>query len=245
MSRNTLLIAGLALLLAVGALILQFALPSGGGVSRSEFSALENEVANLRQGGGPRIALLDAEEAFTVFTDAVGDLRRRATEKLAEVTELQQGQSGAAALSERDYQQRLMELKAEFLDAQFAVQVAMIDMMIAADGFSDIVGELTQLKERIQPVVDATGELVTTAQVGAMSADDFDSRYSQLDTVYKQSDQLLVNIAAVKVVAAAKEIAIERGFDLVLGRKNVHVYSNPAVIVDITDLVKARVSTYL
>lgn len=244
MSRNTLFIAGLALLLAVGALILQFALPSGGGVSRSEFRALENEVETLRQGGALRIALLDAEEAFTVFTDAVGDLRRSATEKLAEVTELQRGQS-EAALSDRDYQQRLMELKAEFLDAQFAVQVAMIDMMIAADGFSDIGGELAQLKEQIQPVVDATGELVTTVQVGAMSAADFDSRYSQLETVYKQSDQLLVNIAAVKVVAAAKEIAIERGFDLVLGRKNVHVYSNPAVIVDITDLVKARVSTYL
>ncbi len=244
MSRNTLFIAGLALLLAAVALILQFALPSAGGVSRSEFRALEDDVAALQQGGALRIALLDADEAFTVFTDVVSSLRRRATEKLTEVAELQQEQSGGA-ISDRDYQRRLMQLKAEFIDAQFAVHVAMVDAMIAADGFSDIRGELVQLKEQIQPVVDMAGELVSTTQVGAIEAAEFDSRYALLENLYKQSDQLLVNAATVKVVAAAKEIAIERGFDLILARKNVHVYSNPAAIIDITDLVKARLGTYL
>jgi hypothetical protein len=31
----------------------------------------------------------------------------------------------------------------------------------------------------------------------------------------------------------------------VLNKQNVHVYSNPAVIIDITDLVKAKLATYL
>ncbi len=244
MSRNTLFIAGFALLLAAGALILQFALPAGGGMSGSEFRALENEVATLRQGVALKIALLDAEEAFTVFTDAVSDLRRRATAKLAEVAGLQQEQR-EGTVSERDFRTRLMQLQAEFLEAQFAVHVAVIDTMLAADGFSDLRGELSQLKEQIQPVVDATKEFVSTVQLGAIDTADFESSYTQLENLYTQSDQLLVNLAAVKVVAAAKEIALERGFDLVLGKKNVHVYSNPAVITDITDLVKARLSTYL
>ncbi len=244
MSRNTLYIAGLALLLAVGALILQFALPSGGGVSSSEFKALQNEVATLRQQGALRIAFVKAEDAFKVFTDAVADMRQRASDKAAEVAQLQQEYTNGM-ISDSDYEQQMMELKAEFLDAQYAVQVTMIDRMIAADGFADIRGELTALKEEAQSYVDGMKDLLSTARIGVIGAAEFNSRYTQLESAYTQLDQLLVSAATVKVVEAAKEVALERGFDLVLNKQNVHVYSNPAAVIDITDLVKAKLSTYL
>jgi Skp family chaperone for outer membrane proteins len=244
MSRNTLYIAGLALLLAVGALVLQFALPSGGGVSGSEFRALQNEVANLRQQGALRIAFVKAEDAFKVFTDAVSDMRQRATDKAAELVQLQQEYNNGT-ISDSDFEQQMMELKAEFLDAQYAVQVTMIDRMIAADGFADIRGELTALKEEAQNYVDGMKDLLSTARIGVIGTAEFDSRYAQLENAYQQLDQLLVSAATVKVVEAAKEVAVERGFDLVLNKQNVYVYSNPASVVDITDLVKTRLSGYL
>lgn len=244
MSRNTLFIAGLALLLAVGALVLHFALPSGGGVSSSEFRTLQNEVANLRQQGALRIAFVKAEDAFKVFTDAVSDMRQRATDKAAEVVQLQQEYNNGT-ISDSDFEQQMMELRAEFLDAQYAVQVTMIDRMIAADGFADIRGELTALKEEAQSYVDEMKDLLSTARIGVIGTAEFDSRYAQLENAYKQLDQLLVSAATVKVVEAAEEVALERGFDLVLNKQNVYVYSNPASVVDITDLVKTRLSGYL
>jgi Skp family chaperone for outer membrane proteins len=244
MSRNTLFIAGLALLLAAGALILQFALPSGGGASDSELHALQNEVAALRQQGAPKIGIAKVQEAFTVFTDAVKDMRQRATDKGTEIVQLQQ-QFAQSTISRSDYEQELMGLRAEFLDAQFAVQVAMIDRMLAADGFADIRSELTALKEEAQPVIDEMKNLLSTARIGVIDSDEFNSRYDQLEAAYNQLDDLLVSAATVKVVAAAKTVALNRGLSLVLNVQNVLVYADPATIIDITDLVKAELTKYL
>ena len=244
MSRNTLFVAGLALLLAVGALVVQFAVPSGEGVSDAELSALQSEVAALRQQGALRIAYAKAEDAFTVFTDAVSDMRQRASDKAGEIVQLQR-EFVQSTISREDYEQELMGLQAEFLDAQFAVQVAMIDTMIDSDGFADIRGELTALMEEAQPVIDEMKNLLSTARIGVIDSTEFSSRYTQLETAYQQLDQLVVSAATVKVVAAAEQVALERGFDLVLNQKNVLVYWNPASIIDITDLVKAKLATYL
>jgi len=244
MSRNSLLVAGLALLLAAGALIVQFVLPAGGGVDDQQFRALQNKVDGLSQQSGLRIAYADTEIAFGVFTDAVSSLRQRAADKATEIMQLEQRRSDGG-ISESDYQQESMGLRAEFLDAQFAVQVAMIDRMIAAAGFADMRSELVALKEEAGPVIDEMKNLLSSARVGVMGNTEFNTRYSRLETAYTQLDQLLVSAASVKVVKAAQDIALERGFDLVLNKKNVIVYRNAASIVDITDLVKARLATYL
>jgi hypothetical protein len=246
MSRNTLFIAGLALLLAVGALVLQFALPSdGGGASDADLNALRNEVAELRQQGSLRIAYANTEQAFSaVFLNAVSDMRQRATDKATEVAALQQSLIDST-ISQEDYDVQLMGLKAEFLDAQFAVQVSMIDIMIAAAGFADVRGDLTTLKERMQPVIDEMKNLLSTARIGVINSAEFDGRYSQLEAAYQQLDQLLVKAATAKVVQAAKEVALENGYDLVLNYKDVLVYWNPASVFDITDLVEAKLATYL
>ncbi len=245
MSRNTLVIAGLALLLAAGALVLQFVLPSSGGsVSEADFSALQDDVTTLRQQGALRIAYARTEDAFSVFLDAVSDMRQRATDKAAEIATLQRALV-ESTISREDYDVQLMGLQAEFLDAQFAVQVAMIDRMVASDGFSDIRADLTNLKEQMQPVIDEMKNLLSTARIGVIDSAEFNGRYSQLEGAYGQLDQLLVNAATIKVVEAAREVALENGYDLILNYKNVLVYWNPASIVDITDLVEAKLATYL
>jgi Skp family chaperone for outer membrane proteins len=244
MSKNTVIVAGAALLCAILALVLQFVLPAGGDVSSAEFSALQDEVNRLESQSTVRIAYVNAEGAFSVFTDAVADYRQRASDKAEQIVSLQQ-EFLQSTISRDDYEQRLMELRAELLDAQFSVDLGMIDRMLAADGFANIRGDLTALKEEAQPVVNEMKNLLSTTQTGVIGGAEFDGRYAQLESAYTQLDQLLVSAASSKIVEAAQEISIERGFDLVLRAKNVIVYRNPAILTDITDLVKAKLATYL
>jgi len=244
MPKNTAIVAGVALLVAILALILQFVLPAGSGVTRGEFEALQDEISGIEGQSAVQIAYVNAEDAFTVFTNAVVDQRQRAADKAAEITELRE-EFLQSTISGDDYEQQLMELQAGLLDAQFSVDLSMIDKMVAADGFADIRGDLTALKEQAQPVVSEMKDLLSTTQTGVISSSEFQTRYTQLESAYNQLDQLLVSAASSKIVQAAKEISIEKGLDLVLRAKNVIIYRNPAALIDITDLVKARLSTYL
>ena len=103
MSRSIVVVAVLALVLGVGALILQFALPSGGEDGAS-VKALETRVALLETKSGTplRVAYINAEEAFSVFTEAVADLREKAMDKQKELLELQQ-QYLASTVSKEEY----------------------------------------------------------------------------------------------------------------------------------------------
>ena len=66
MSRNILVVAGLALILAVGALVLQFVLPSDGGVGSSDLDAIQADITQLKQASASqsmKLAYMDAEDA--------------------------------------------------------------------------------------------------------------------------------------------------------------------------------------
>ncbi|MFC2100117.1 hypothetical protein ACFLSF_04730 [Candidatus Bipolaricaulota bacterium] len=246
MSKNGLWIAGAALLLAIGALVLQFALPSGGGVDSSELRDLQADVEALQRqgGGGTRIAYVNAEDAFKVFLDAVSDLRQRALDKQAEIIQLQQ-EYVASTISREDYQQRANELQAELLDAQISINIGTIDKMIASPDFANIRSDLERLREEAEPVVNEMKNLVSTARIGIIDPEDFQSRYTQVKNAFTQLDTLLTQAASSKIVDAATMIANQYGYDLVLVKKDVVVYSNPATVIDITGLVKAEIASYL
>jgi Skp family chaperone for outer membrane proteins len=244
MSRSVVVVAGAALACAIVAVILPFVLPGASGVSRADFDSLQGKIDNLSRQSAIRVAYVNAEDAFNVFTNAVASYRQRASDKAQEIVDLQ-NEFLQGTISKDDYERQLMRLRAELLDAQFAVDVNMIDKMLAANGFADIRTDLTALKEEAAPVIDEMKSLLSTAQTGVVVSTEFDSRYSQLQSAYTQLDQLLVSAASSKIVAAARDISIEKGYDLVLNTKNVIVYRNAAVVMDITDLVKAKLATYL
>jgi Skp family chaperone for outer membrane proteins len=249
MSRNGLIVAGVALVVAVVALVLQFALPSaGGGVDSSELTALRSRVAALESqqasGGGLKIAYLNAEDAFSVFTSAVSDLRQKATDKASEITSLQNDYMNST-ISKDEYQQRYNELSAELLDARLATDSGTLDRMIASDGFADLRSDLERLREVAAPIIEEVKNLVSTAKVGVIDATEFQSRYNQANSAFTQLDQLLTQAATAKIQQAAQKIALQRGYDLVIPVKNVVVYANPASLTDITDLVKAQIQDYL
>lgn len=245
MSRNILIVAVIALILGAGALILQFALPSGG-VNEATVKALEGRVEDLESSSTSplKIAYINAEDTFTVFTDAVKDLRQKAVDKQGEIVSLQQ-QYLASAISKEEFDTQNNQLQVELLQAQLNIDIGTIDRMISSAGFSDIRNDLERLREEAQPVIDEMKKLVSTVRVGIIDPQEFRNRYDQVKAAFTQLDQLLTQAATSKIVKAAEKIAVENGYDLVLRAKNVIIYRNTAKLVDITDLVKHELAAYL
>jgi len=244
MSRNGLWIAVLALLVAVGGLVIQFVgAPSDGGSDvAAELQAMQDDIMLLKQqevSSSLKVGFVNAEKAVTVFTDQVNDLRQEILDKQAEILQLQQ-EYVASTISKDDYEKQYNVLQVEMLQAQLTVDITSIDKMIAADGFSNIRADLQRLREQAQPVVDEMKNLVNTARVGVIDALEFNNRYAQLQSAFTQIDTLLTQAASAKIAEVSQQLAIEGGYDLVLNVQNVIVYRNEVSIIDITDDVKER-----
>jgi len=247
MSKNTLVVSVVALLIAAVAIVLQFVIPAGGGPdSNAQITALTNRVVALEANPATplKVAYINAEDAFTVFTDAVGDLRQRAIDKQGEIVKLQQ-QYMASTISKDDFDSQNNQLQVELLQAQLNIDLGTIDKMIASSGFSDMKSDLQRLKDEAQPVVDEMKNLVSTVRVGVIDTTEFQNRYTQVKNAFTQLDQLLTQAATAKIVQAANNVAVDQGYDLVLRTKNVIVYRNTAKMTDITDLVKHELTSYL
>ncbi len=117
--------------------------------------------------------------------------------------------------------------------------------MLASAGFSDMHADLQRLKDEAQPVVDEMKNLVSTVRVGVIDPEEFQNRYTEVKNAFTQLDQLLTQAATSKIVEAANKVAVANGYDLVLRTKNVIIYRNTAKLVDITDLVKHELASYL
>jgi Skp family chaperone for outer membrane proteins len=251
MSKNTLVVSVVALVLAVVAIVLPFVMsPNGGDENTQQIQNISDRVEKLEDtlGTNPpaslRVAYISAEDAFKVFTDAVSDLRQLAVDKQGEITKLQQ-QYMASTISKDEYDSQYRELQVELLQAQLNIDMGTIDKMIASSGFSDMKSDLQLLKDEAQPVVDEMKNLVSTVRVGVIDTTEFENRYTQVKNAFSQLDQLLTQAATAKIVQAANKVAQSEGYDIVLRAKNVIVYRNTDKIEDITELVKEELSSYL
>lgn len=247
MSRNTLVVAALALILAIGALVLQFVLPSGGDTDGADLAAIQADITQLKQASASqslKVAYMDAESAFTVFILAVGDLRQQISDKNDEITQLKTDYAQGLIVQD-EYQRSLYQLNAELLDARVTVAAGTVDRMIASDDFSDLRSQLIGLREDAQPLVDEVNNLVSTIRVGAIDATEFANRYTTLSALFEQFDEYVTQAATAKLVQATEKIANQYGYDLVIRKKDVIMYRNAATIDDITDLVKAEIQDYL
>jgi Skp family chaperone for outer membrane proteins len=191
-----------------------------------------------------KIAFINAESAFSVFTDAVRYLRQVAVDKQGEIVKLQQ-QYMSGTISKHDFDTQNNQLQVELLQAQLNIDLGTIDKMIASTGFSDMRSDLQRLKDEAQPVVDEMKNLVSTVRVGLIDTTEFQNRYTQVKNAFSQLDQLLTQAATAKIVEATNKVALAEGYDLVLRVKNVIIYRNTAKMIDITDLVKHELRTYL
>ena len=213
---------------------------------QSQLKQVKAALAALQEASAAplRIAYLNTEDAFSVFTDAVSDLRQKAFDKKGEIVKLQQ-QYMAGAISKDDFDSQNNQLQVELLQAQLNIDLGAIDKMLASPGFSDMKSDLQRLKDQAQPVVDEMKNLISTVRVGGIDKIEFQTRYTQVKNAFTQLDQLLTQAATAKIMQAANKVAVAQGYDLVLCTKNVIVYRNTAKIIDITDMVKRELASYL
>jgi len=216
------------------------------GLHNNEVRLLKDRVANLET--NPvyplNVVYLNAEDAFSVFTDAVSNLRQKAIDKQMEIAKLQQDFI-AGTISKDEYQNTNNRLQVELLQAQLNIDVGTIDKMIDSPGFSNMRSDLQRLRDEAQPVIDEMKNLVTTIRTGVIDTQEFENRYTQVKNAFTQLDQLLTKAATAKIVEATNKVALDGGYDLVLRVKNVIIYRNTAKMIDITDMVKRELSSYL
>ena len=202
----------------------------------SKISSLEDQLASLPQGPGLKVAYVDAESLFVkVFLPQVEAERQAMAQKQGEIQNLQarylQGE-----LTQDQYQQQVAKLQVELLQAQLNVDLTMLDKMIASPGFVNFRGDLERIREQARSLVDEVKDLLQTAQLGIVDMEVL----LALESSFKQLDQLLTQAAAAKIVEIAQQVAKEKGFDLVLRKKDVLIYRNEETVTDISGDVEGR-----
>jgi Skp family chaperone for outer membrane proteins len=215
------------------------------GTERANHALSDMIIALAEESHAPlMIAYLDTDSAFAVFTDAVKDLRQAAQDKANQISALQ-WQYDIGALTKSDFDAKNNQYKAELLQAQLAVDLDMIDKMIASRGFSDLKVQLQQIRKQAQPIVEQMNSIVTTARMGVVNVQEFENHINAVETSFSELDKLLTQASLVKITAVSRKVAVQNGYDLVLQKKNVIIYQNSAKLTDITNLVKQELATYL
>ena len=206
----------------------------------SKISSLEDQLASLPQGPGLKVAYVDAESLFVkVFLPQVEAQRQAMSQKQGEIQNLQ-GRYLEGELTQDQYQQQVAKLQVELLQAQLNVDLTMLDKMIASPGFVNFRSDLERIREQARPLADEVKNLLQTAQLGIVDMEGFLAQYGQLESAFKQLDQLLTQAAAAKIVEIAQQVAKEKGFDLVFRKKDVLIYRNEEAVTDISGDVEGR-----
>lgn len=247
--------------LVLGALIVGFAggivgrlvLPgpsSGGDVAKlpervakveSGQKEIETRLAGITaSGAGLRIGIVDAETLFTrVFLPQV-QAERAAMETKARDIQALQAESAAGRIKPDVYQQRYLRLQAEYIQAALKVNLTMLDKMIASPGFLNLRSDLENVRTQAKPIRDEVEKAVKEAQVAILDTQGFSDRLTRLQAAFQQLDQLLTQVAAVKILEISQQIAKEKGYDLVLRTKDVVMFRRESIVVDLSSDVEGR-----
>lgn len=222
-------------------------------------ASLEEQMVNLREesriadmgtlkGAEPEkpiIAYVDTEVIFLkVFLPQVQAERQAMSQKQQEMQQLQ-AQYLQGHVPQGQYQQEMAKLQVELLQAQLAVDMTMLDKMIASPGFTNFRGDLERIKTQAQPLVNEAENLLQTAKIGILDMEAFQGSYRQLSSAFQQLDQLLIQVAAAKIVEISQQVGREGGYDLVLRKKDVLIYCNEMAVRDISDEVETRLRNLL
>ncbi|MGY4706696.1 hypothetical protein ACVNPS_02940 [Candidatus Bipolaricaulota sp. J31] len=202
---------------------------------------LEQKVAGLGTAGpGLKVGYVDADALFIkVFIPQVQAERAVMEEKKRAISELQSRRM-KGEIAEDEFKLQYYILQVELLQAQYNVDMSMLDKMIASPGFANLKADLERLREQASPAIDEVNKLLDEAKLGVVDEQAFMAKYQALQNAFQQLDQLLTQIAAQKIVEVTQAVAQEKGYDLVLRRKDVLVFRNAETVDDLSPLVEQR-----
>jgi Skp family chaperone for outer membrane proteins len=159
---------------------------------------------------------------------------RRALQTKAQAIQELQAKYAQGRIPAEAYPQEYAKLAAEYLEAQVQVNMSMLEKMLASPGFANLRVDLQNLKDRAKPLADRVQSLVKQAQVAVLDYNAFSAELQELQTAFQQVDQLLTQVAAVKILEVSQKLAQEKGFDIVLRTKDVVMYLRSPAISDLT-----------
>lgn len=208
-------------------------------------SILDSNIRELRDAAGTekppgdelKIGFVNANEAFTVFTQAVEEERKSAQKKTKELSSLKESVL-KGEISESKYKRQEDILQAEKLKAQLDIDIAMVDRMLEAKGFESISKRLLNLKEQVKPIMGELEKALNDLREGSALPDEVSQKLSQIHNQYEKLDDLLTGLIENKIFQTANLRAKKEGYDLVLRQKNVVLYSNSDRIDNLTEITK-------
>lgn len=202
---------------------------------------LETRIAGVSVGGaGLKVGVVDAEALFTrVFLPQVQTERATMEAKAKDIQTLQADYT-AGKIKLDVYQQRYARLQAELIQASLRVNMAMLDKMIASAGFLNLKADLESLRVQARPLETEVQAVVKEAQVTILDLAGFGERLQQLQLAFQQLDQLLTQVAAVKILEISQQIAKEKGYDIVLRTKDVVMFRRESTVIDLSSDVEGR-----
>lgn len=191
-----------------------------------------------------KVAYLEPQGAFSVFTDTVADLLQTQAAKEAELAMLNEGFT-SGAITETDYEKKVKELGAEILQAQFAVDLGLLEKLVASPGFADLAADLGALKEKAAPLAEDIARFVERVSTQAIDSTTFADEKNALEARRAALDGRLSELGWTKALEIAERVAREKGYDLVLRREDILVNGNTGRLFDITDLVRSEIASQL
>ncbi|MBS3788845.1 hypothetical protein KGY79_11690 [Candidatus Bipolaricaulota bacterium] len=209
---------------------------------KNKVQGLENKVNELEDAGttegtaGLKVGYVNATEAFTVFTDAVSKERESAKAKDEELRALRE-KAIQGEITEEEYKNQSITLQAEKLKAQLAIDLAMIDKMIEAQGFQEVSDRLKQLRDQVTPIMDQLDSVLENLKSGSAIPED-EQTLSQINNQYQQLDDLLTRLIESKIFQITNREADSQGYDLVFRQENVLLYRDGNTVDDLTDMTK-------
>ena len=237
------IITWLALLLSAVALIGRLA-----SFGEQELGELQARIAKLESSAATQssilVTLLDADDAFTVFSGTVKDLRQRVANKRREILELCR-QYTTGKIAKEEYEIYDQQLRSELLQARLDVDMELIEEMLRSSNLSEIHPDLERLRAEAQPVVSEVRELMKDSLMGKIEQQEYEFRFKALENAMTQVDQLTTQAAARTIELIAMQIAAANGYDLVLQAANTVFYGSTVKLVDITDRVKLKLASSL
>jgi len=203
-----------------------------------ELSEATDEELNLGLPGMDlKIGFVNAQEAFTVFTNAVEEERERAKEKNEELVGLRE-KVLKGEISESKYKRERDILQAEKLKAQLEIDVAMLDKMLQSEGFQSISDRLFNLKDQVTPITNELDKVLDEIRQGTAVPEEVSQKLSQIHSQYEQLDDLLTRLIESKIFQITNQRAQEEGYDIVLRQENVVLYRNSDRVDDLTEMTK-------
>ena len=217
-----------------------------------EDQSVEEKIAQLQQRVDelkeqvPRIGYINRQEAFSVFPQAVEKERRKVSQLEKEMKDLQ-ARAQKDEIGESEFKRERDLLRAKHLRARIEVDLAILETMIEARGFSEITTRLEELKSQTKPMRETIRGLISDIKDYAVSPKQVSEMLNRIEQEqFKQLDDILTNIAQTKITQTVQQVAQENDYDLVIESQNVITYRKEAgVIDDLTGEVRERLKVEL